>query len=373
MSIVIQEVTTRRELKQFVNFPYTLYRNHPCWIPPIRMDEITTLRNDKNPAFDYCEARYWLAKKEGRIVGRIAGILNHKYVETWGKKQIRFGWIDFEEDPEIARALLGTVEKWAKEKGMQAIHGPLGFTDLDYEGMLIEGFEEIGTMVTIYNYPYYPAFLEAEGYRKDIDWVEFEIEPAQEVPERLDRIADIALKRLHLRPLVTNKRKELLPYAPQIFSLLDEAYRELYGVVPLTERQVDYYTKMYFSFIKPDYVTVILNEADQVVAFGITMPSLAKALQKCRGRLFPFGFLHLIKAMRRNDRADLYLVGVKPELQGKGINAVMIREINKIYINHGIKKVESNPELETNKDVQGQWKFYERRQHKRRRCFIKEL
>ena len=373
MSIIIEEVTTQRELKQFVRFPYSLYRNHPCWIPPIRMDEIATLRKDKNPAFDYCEARYWLARKNGKIVGRIAGILNRRYIETWGKKQMRFGWMDFEEDPEIAKALLETVEAWAKEEGMDAVHGPLGFTDLDYEGLLVEGFDELGTMVTIYNYPYYPQFLESQGYEKEVDWVEFEIEPAKEVPERLDRIADIALKRLHLRSLVTKKRKELLPYAPKIFELLDEAYRELFGVVPLTKRQVEYYTKMYFGFIKPDYVTVILDESDNVVAFGITMPSLAKALQKCRGRLFPFGFIHLLNAMRKNDRADLYLVGVKPSLQGKGINAVMIREINKIYINHHIQKVESNPELETNKDVQGQWKFYNRRQHKRRRCYIKHL
>jgi len=239
--------------------------------------------------------------------------------------------------------------------------------------MLVEGFNELGTLATIYNYPYYPNHLEMNGYQKDVDWIEYEIKPTQEIPERIDRIAEVAMRRLHLNILEAKNKKQLLPYVPQIFDVLDEAYKDLYGVVPLTPKQVDYYTKMYFGFIKPDYVTVILDDAGKVAAFGITMPSLSLALQKCRGRLLPFGVFHLLRAMNKNDRADLYLVGIRPSLQGKGIIAVMIREINKIYANHNIKFVESNPELETNLDVQGQWKFYERRQHKRRRCFIKKL
>lgn len=373
MSIKIFEVTNKRQLKQFVDFPYKLYHKHPYWVPPIYLDEMTTLNKSKNPAFEHCEARYWLAKKDGKIVGRIAGILNHKFIDTWRKKQLRFGWIDFEDDPEISHALLAAVEQWAKEVHMDAVHGPLGFTDMDYEGMLIEGFDELGTLATIYNYPYYPRHLEALGYKKDIDWIEFEVVPSKEVPERLERIANVAMRRLHLHVLNAKHKKQLLPYVPQIFELIDDAYKHLYGVVPLTPRQVQYYTKMYFGFIKPDYVSVILDGTGKVAAFGITMPSLSKALQKCRGRLFPLGVFYLLNAMKKNDRADLYLVGVRPELQGKGINAVMIREINKIYIGHNIEKVETNPELETNKDVQGQWKFYSRRQHKRRRCFIKHL
>ncbi|MFC1569081.1 hypothetical protein ACFL4L_02495 [bacterium] len=373
MSIQIHEVKNSNDLKQFVNFPYKLYQKDPYWVPPILMDEMTNLRKDKNPAFEHCEARYWLAKKNGKVVGRIAGILNKTYIETWGKKNLRFGWIDFEDDPNISQALLATVEQWARELGMEAVHGPLGFTDLDDEGMLIEGFEELGTLATIYNYPYYPTHLEAIGYQKDIDWVEFEIQPTKETPERIERIANVAMRRLHLHVLETKHKKQLVPYIPQIFELIDEAYKDLYGVVPLTPNQVEYYTKMYFGFIKPDYVSVILDDQGKVAAFGITMPSLSIALQKCRGRLFPFGVFHLLNAMRKNDRADLYLVGVRPSLQGKGINAVMMREINKIYSKHNIKNVESNPELETNRDVQGQWKFYEHRQHKRRRCFIKKL
>ena len=373
MTIHIEEVGNQHQLKRFVNFPYGLYRNHAYWVPPIRMDEINTLRKDKNPAFENCEARYWIAKKGPRIVGRIAAILNHKYIETWKKRYMRFGWMDFEDDPEIAAVLLNQVEQWALAREMTAVHGPLGFTDMDYEGMLIEGFEELGTLATLYNYPYYPKHIEAAGYQKDIDWVEFEIETPDQIPDRLNRIADLAMRRLKLHVLGARKKKELIPYIPQIFALIDETYRDLYGVVPLNPKQVDYYTSMYFGFIKPEYVSVILDDNDRVAAFGITMPSLSRALQRCRGRLFPFGFIHLLNAMRQNDRADLYLVGVRPSLQGKGINAIMIREINLIYIKNRIKWVESNPELETNADVQGQWKFYERRQHKRRRCFIKEL
>ncbi|MBN2105116.1 GNAT family N-acetyltransferase [bacterium] len=373
MSIQVHEVHTLRQLKQFIDFPYQLYHKHPCWVPPIRMDEINTLRKDKNPAFEHCQARYWLAKRENKIVGRVAGIINQKYLDTWGKKYLRFGWIDFEDDLAISQSLMAVVEQWATELGMEAVHGPLGFTDLDYEGMLVEGFLELGTLAAIYNHPYYPNHLESLGYKKDIDWVEFEIRPPREIPERMDRIANVAMRRLHLHVLRARHKKQLLSYVPQIFEMIDEAYQHLYGVVPLTPTQVSYYTKMYFGFIKPDYVSIILDEHGKLAAFGITMPSLSKALQKCRGKLLPFGFIHLLKAMKKNDTADLYLVGVRPSLQGKGINAIMIREINKIYARHNIQKVESNPELETNRNVQGQWKYYEHRQHKRRRCYIKKL
>ena len=373
LTIHIEEVDSLRQLKRFVDFPYQLYRNHAFWVPPIRLDEINTLRKDKNPAFENCEARYWIAKKGRRIVGRIAAILNHKYIETWNNRYMRFGWLDFEDDPMISASLLNQVEQWALARGLTAVHGPLGFTDMDYEGMLIEGFEELGTLATLYNYPYYPDYIEAAGYQKDIDWIEFEIESPDQIPERLDRIADLAIRKLKLHVLRARKKKELVPYIPQIFDLIDETYSHLYGVVPLNPRQVAYYTSMYFGFIKPEYVSLILDDNDRVAAFGITMPSLSKALQRCKGRLFPFGFIHLLNAMHQTDRADLYLVGVRPSLQGKGINAIMIREINRIYIKNRIKWVESNPELETNTDVQGQWKFFDRRQHKRRRCFIKEL
>jgi len=365
MDVIIKEVTGRRDLKKFVSFPYKLYAGSKYWVPPLRFDEMNNLRKDKNPAFDFCEAKYWLAYKDGKIVGRIAGIINRRYIERWKNKYARFGWIDFIDDESVSKSLLDKVENWAKEKGMEAIQGPLGFTDLDYEGMLIEGFEELGTMATIYNYPYYHVHLEKFGYEKDVDWVEFE------VPEKIDRVANIALKRNNLRVLKVKKSKELLPYAKDMFNVLDIAYRDIFGFVPLTDKQVDLYIKQYFGFIRPDYICMVLDRNDRVVAFGITMPSLSKALQKSNGRLFPFGFIHLLKAMKKNDLIDLYLIGVLPEFQGKGVNAILFSELIKIFAHKNIAKAETNVELENNYKVQAQWKFFEKRQHKRRRCYIK--
>ncbi|MCK4690121.1 MAG: GNAT family N-acetyltransferase [Candidatus Marinimicrobia bacterium] len=373
MDIVIKEVENKLDLKRFISFPYKLYAGNKYWVPPLRFDEMNTLRRDKNPAFEFCEVKYWLAYKDGKIAGRTAGIINWRYVEKWKNRYARFGWIDFIDDEDVSKALIETVEKWAKEKGMEAVHGPLGFTDLDYEGMLIEGFEELGTMATIYNYSYYPKHLEKYGYTKNIDWVEFEIKVPQEVPEKIDRVANIALERNNLRVLKVKKSKELLPYTKDMFKVLDESYKDLYGVVPLSEKQVDLYIKQYFGFIRPDYISIVLDSNDRVAAFAITMPSLSKALQKSNGRLFPFGFIYLLKAMKKNNLIDLYLIGVRPEFQGKGVNGILIKELTKIFISKNIAKAETNVELENNIKVQAQWKLFEKRQHKRRRCYIKQL
>ncbi len=373
MNITIERVETKRDLKRFVEFPYLLYRKNPYWVPPLRFDEMNTLRRDKNPAFDFCEAEYWLAFNGKTVVGRIAGIINHTFVELWGHKYARFGWVDFINNAEVAAALLGVVEQWARGKGMQAVHGPLGFSDMDREGMLVEGFEEPGTLATIYNYPYYPEYLGRCGYRKDVDWVEYQLITPESVPEKVERIAKIALERYNLRILKIAKAKELLPYAHQIFDVLNASYRNLYGFVPLTEKQIDTYVKQYFGFVKPEFVPVVLDSNNTVVAFGITMPSLTAALQKAQGRLFPLGFLHLIRAMNHNDCADLYLTGVRPDYQDKGVNAILMHEINVLFAKRHIGRVETNPELETNTKVQAQWRFYQSRQHKRRRCYIKQL
>ncbi|HCK99268.1 MAG TPA: hypothetical protein DHW42_04080 [Candidatus Marinimicrobia bacterium] len=373
MDIAIKKVENRRDLKKFISFPYKLYAGNKYWVPPLRFDEMNTLRRDKNPAFEFCEVKYWLAYKDGKIAGRIAGIINWRYIEKWQNRYARFGWIDFIDDEDVSKALIETVEKWAKEKDMEAVHGPLGFTDLDYEGMLIEGFEELGTMATIYNYSYYPKHLEKYGYTKDIDWVEFEVKAPPEIHEKIDRIAAISLKKNNLRVLKVKKSKELLPYAKDMFKVLDETYKDLYGVVPLSEKQVDLYIKQYFGFIRPDYISIILDSNDKVAAFGITMPSLSKALQKAKGRLFPFGFVHLLKAMKNNRAIDLYLIGVRPDLQGKGVNSIIFNELHKIFIKNNVITAETNPELETNLKVQAQWKHFTHRQHKRRRCYIKHL
>jgi GNAT superfamily N-acetyltransferase len=373
MDVQIKEVATKQDLKSFINFPFTLYRGNPYWVPNLVSDDLNTLGKDKNPAFETCDARYWLAYRNGKIAGRVAAILNHPHVEKWDQKYMRFGWLDFVDDLAVSGALVRTVEDWAKEKGMAAVHGPLGFTDMDREGMLVEGFDELATMATYYNHPYYPAHLEKLGYIKDIDWVEYEISMPPKPDERIARMADIVQRRNKLHMAELKNKKELLSYAHELFALLEEEYKKLYGTVPLTKRQVDSYINQYFGFVTPDFVPIVMDENNKMVAFGIGLPSLSKALQKSNGRLFPFGFIQFLQALKKNDRADLYLVAVKSEYQGKGVNAMLMNSMYQTFMKLGVKKIETNPELETNHLVQGQWKYFETRQHKRRRVFIKHV
>ena len=373
MTVQIKEVQSLKDLRAFIQFPHTLYKDNPYWVPNLVMDDTNALRRDKNPAFDHCEARYWLAWQDGKIVGRIAAILNHAHLERWDERYVRFGWFDFVDDLAVSSALLQKVEDWAVEKGMTAVHGPLGFTDLDREGMLIEGFDELGTLATIYNYPYYPQHMERLGYVKDTDWVEYEIQMPDEVDEKIAKAANIVLKRNKLHLLEPRNKRHLLNYVDRLFDLLNEAYQDLYGVVALTPGQKKSYTKQYFDFIHPDFVPIVLDEHDNMVAFGIVMPSLSVALQRAKGRIFPFGFVHLLQAMRKFDRADLYLIAVKRSYQGKAVNAILMNRMLEVFKKYGVKSVESNPELEDNEQVQAQWKYFEKRNHKRRRCFIKHL
>ena len=373
MDIQIKEVTTKKDLNAFIQFPFTIYKNHPYWVPNLVSDDLNTLGKDKNPAFETCEARYWLAYREGKIVGRVAAILNHPHIERWGEKYMRFGWLDFIDDLEVSGALLKTVEDWAKEIGMVAVHGPLGFADMDREGMLVEGFNELATMATYYNHPYYPIHMEKLGYVKDIDWVEYEITMPDKPDEKIARMADIVQRRNKVHMLEIKKKNDLRNYAHELFDLLQEEYQKLYGFVPLTKRQVDSYINQYFGFVTPDFVPIVMDENNKMIAFGIGLPSLSKALQKSKGRLFPFGFIDFLRALQKNDRADLYLVAVKSEYQGKGINAMLMHAMTQTFLKLGVKKIETNPELETNHLVQGQWKFFETRQHKRRRVFIKRF
>lgn len=373
MNIRIQEVVGRKDLGKFVDFQYRLYQGNPYFVPPLRFDEMATLRDDKNPAYEYCNARLWLAYRGNEVVGRVAAILNRAYIDKWKNKYLRFGWLDFVDDPDVLLALMNEVELWAKELNLTAVHGPLGFTDLDHEGMLVEGFDKVGTLATIYNHPYYPVHLEKLGYKKDADWLEFRIKIPQAIPETVDRVAEIVLRRLQLTIVRAKKPKDILPYAKQIFELINVAYGNLYGVVPLTEKQITYYVKQYFSFVRADFITIVLDKEGKLAAFGITMPSLSSALQKAGGKLFPFGFIHLLQAIRKNTLADLYLVSVRPDLQGKGVNALLIRETNIAFHRYGIKEVESNPQLEVNDRILTMWEHYDHIQHKRRRCYIKHL
>ncbi|MCK4694173.1 MAG: hypothetical protein KAT74_00350, partial [Candidatus Cloacimonetes bacterium] len=361
MNVIIKEVKSKKELKKFISFPYKLYKGNKNWIPPLRNDEFNILYKTKNPAFDFCDVKLWLAYKNDKIVGRIAGIINHRYIEKWENKYARFGWIDFINDENVSKALINSVEKWAKENGMKAVHGPLGFTDLDPEGMLIEGFEELGTIATIYNYPYYSKHFEKYGYLKDIDWIEFEVKVPEKVPEKIERIANIVKKKYKLTVLKTISSKDLKPYTKEIFKVLNDAFEPLFGVVPLTEKQIEKYIEHYMGIIPHKFISLILDESGKIAAFGITMPSLSKAFQKAKGRLLPFGFLHILKALKKNDSVDLFLVAVRPDLQGKGVNALLFKEFILTYIDNKIEKAETNIELESNIKVQAQWKFFEHR------------
>lgn len=375
MSVIIKEVTDKRDLKKFVKFNIELYKDSPYHVPGLIEEEMMTLDKKKNPAFELCDAIYFLAYKDDRIVGRIAGMVNRKSNEVWNQKHARFGFVDFIDDDEVVNALFDAVEKWAKAQGMEHLHGPLGFTDLDHEGMLVEGFDQLGTMATIYNYPYYPNHMDRMGYTKDNDWHEFKIYIPDSVPDKHLRVGEIVKKKYGLKTLKFKKRKDIWPYAHKIFEALNFAFAPLYGFAPLTERQIDYYVNQYIPMVRLDMVTVIVHEeTDAVVGFGISLPNLSYALKKAKGHMFPFGFIPLLKALKSKPRIiDLYLMGVLPEYQNKGVNALIFNDLIPVYQSLGVEYAETNPELESNNAVQAQWDYFKREHHKTRRAFIKDL
>ena len=375
MSVEIKEVTSKKELKKFVKFNIELYKDNPYHIPGLIEEELVTLDKKKNPAFEVCDAVYFLAYRDGKIVGRIAGMINHPSNEVWNQKRARFGFVDFIDDQEVVDALFNAVQQWAKAQGMEEIHGPMGFTDMDHEGMLIEGFDQLGTMATIYNYPYYPVHMERMGFEKDQDWHEFKIYIPEGVPDKHLRIGEIVKKKYGLKVMKFKNAKEIMPYARDVFRTLNAAFSPLYGFAPLTEKQIDYYVKMYIPMLRFDLVTLIIKEEDNsVVGFGISLPSLSRAMQKAKGHMFPFGWIYLLKALKSKPKViDLYLTGVLPEYQSKGVNALLFNDLIPEYIKVGAVYAESNPELETNSAVQAQWDYFEREHHKTRRAFIKQL
>ena len=373
MDVRIKEVHTKEAIKKFVDFPHHLYAGNAFWVPSLRSDEMNTFDQEKNPAFVFCEARCWLAYAGKQVIGRIAGIINRRHKEKWGQPYMRFGWFDGIDDSTVTLALLEKVESWAREQSLTAVHGPMGFTNLDHAGMLVEGFEELATQAAGYNYAYYSDHMAQAGYAKDVDYLEYEIPMPDVMDPKIAKLAKLVLKHNSLRLLEIEDKKHLLPYAHELFDMLGAEYKHLYGVVPLSEKQVDAYINQYIGFIPPEFVPVIVDAGGRMVAFGVTMPSLSKALQRSKGRSFPFGAFHLMRALKKNDRADLLLVAVAKEYQGKGVNAVLINRMFEVFRDFGIKKIESNPELESNIAVQAQWKHFQRRQHKRRRIFIKHL
>lgn len=379
-SVQIKRVETKKDLKAFIECHYDLYEGNQYDAPNLYSDELNTLSKDKNAAFDFCEAEYFLALKEGKVVGRVAAIINNKANEKWDKKDVRFGWIDFIDDIEVSKALLKAVEDYGREKGMTSVVGPLGFTDMDPEGMLTWGFDQLGTMATIYNYDYYPKHMEKlGGWEKDNDYVEYRLDVPETAPEKYTKIAEMVEKRynLHARKLT---KKEIFEggYGKKLFDLINVTYSHLYGFSELSERQIGQYVKMYFPLADLDLITVVEdgNKDNQLVGLAITIPSLTRALQKChRGRLFPFGWWHLLRAIKfhKTEVVDLLLIGVLPEYRSKGANSLVFADLIPRYVKYGFKWGETHVEMETNESVQSQWGPLDPTMHKKRRCYRKAI
>lgn len=376
MAVKIVKVETKDQLKKFVNFGYELYKDCPYYVPELYEDALNTLRKDRNAAFEFCDADYFFAVRGRWIVGRIAVIINNKANEKWNRKCARFGWVDFIDDDEVVDFLFYAAEKWARERGMTEIIGPMGFTDLDREGMLIEGFDRMGTMSTIYNHPYYPRQMKRMGYLKDVDWVEYLLKIPSGKWEKAERISAIVTRKFGLRTVRCSSRRELAKrYGTSLFELVNECYAPLYGYSPLSKKQIDQFIKMYLPVIDLRLVSLVVDKDDSLVALGVSIYSLADALRKAKGRLLPFGWWHMIKALfiKHPSRLDFLLVAVKPEYQSKGAFALIFKDLLDNFQKLNIVDVESNPELETNVKVQSLWDDFEKEQHKRRRAFKKEL
>lgn len=376
MPVTIVKIENNKQLKKFVAFPNELYKDSPYYVPELFEDAMNTLRKDRNAAFEFCEADYFLAYKDGRIAGRIAVILNKVSNEKWGQKAARFGWIDFIDDNEVVDALFAAAEQWARERGLTELQGPLGFTDFDREGMLIEGFDRLGTMATMYNYPYYPEHMARMGYVKDAEWVEYLLKVPDKRWEKAERISAIVERKYGLRLEHCKSRSQLVKrYGSKLFELVNECYAPLYGYTPLTEKQIEQFIKMYIPVIDLRLISLVVDADDNLIALGVSIYSLAEALRKAKGKLFPFGWWHLLKALfiKHPTRLDFLLVAVKPEYQSKGVFAMIFNDLLGNYLQMNLVDVESNPELETNTKMQSQWNDFEKELHKRRRAYKKEL
>ena len=376
MSVEIKEVQSRRELREFVNFPEKLYRHNPYYVPPLEFDQMDTLDQKKGAAQEFCDSKLYLAYKDGKLAGRVAAIVNRLANKQWNHKEVRFGWYDFIDDREVSKALMDKVEEFGRKYGMESVVGPLGFTDFDPEGLLIEGFDRLSTMALIYNYPYYVDHIEEMGFQKDADWIEYKIEVPKALPERVARMANIIEQRanVHVTPLTRKLIKEK-DYAHKIFKIINECYKNLYNFTVLPEKMADKYIGFYLKVLDLNYVSLVENDKDEIVAFGITMPSIVRALQRSRGKLFPFGWWYLAKSLffKREDGVEMLLVGVNPEYRNSGVNTLVQLDMFKKYTDAGVKWAETNAILETNIKNQGQFKEFDRECKKRRRSYIKPL
>ncbi len=375
MSVVIKEVKTKKDLKKWADFPNKLYKNVDAYVPFILSDEMNTFTKEKNTGYEFCETKLFLAYTGNKIVGRIAGLINHAYNKKWNQNAIRFTRFDFIDNYDVSKALFDAVVDWGKYNNKTSIMGPIGFTDLDHEGMLVEGFDELNMSITFYNHPYYINHMEKLGLTKDIDWVEYLLTVPKVIDERFIKISEHIQKRNGYQLVTYNDVKVLKNDAFEAFEVIDEAFAKLYGTVPLTKKVVEEAIINNIGMMNLKYICSVKDKEGAIVGFAVLVPSIAKALKKSNGRLFPFGAFRMLKALKgnKNDTLEMYFIAVKPEHQMKGLTSIIISYMLKTFIENGIKYCETGPELETNVEVQSMWKSFETRQHKRRRCWRKEI
>ncbi|MBP5710894.1 MAG: GNAT family N-acetyltransferase [Bacteroidales bacterium] len=374
MKIVVKEVATKRELRQFVTFPNKLYKNNPYYVPQLVQAEIDTLTPEKNHAFDVCEGKYWLAYSDGKIAGRIAGIINHDYNQRNGAVYVRFGWLDFVDNKEVAEALVATVEAWAKTKNARYVCGPVGFLEFDVSGVLVEGFDQLPTAYGKYNAPYYATYIEGLGYKKEVDWVEYQIKIPDKFPENVIEMSEKIAVRYNVKLLQFDNKKELVnKYCDKIFKLMNRQYERVHGYTQLSQGQIDDLKKQFIPLLNLKFVTIVIDKDDEVIGFAICLPSLSKALQKANGSMYPFGFMHILGALRKNDTIDSLLVAVATEYQNKGITAMMFSRLWQQMHDNGFTTIESTRQWEDNLQVRNLWNRFEYKLHKRARSYIKEL
>ena len=373
--IVIKEAKTKAEYLAFVKFPYSLYKENPNWVPPLINDEIETIDPDLNPVYQNANASFFLAYQGEKIVGRIAAIVNWIEIKEIKKSKVRFGWFDVIDNINVTKSLIDCVIKFGKDHNLESVEGPLGFSNLDKAGLLIKGYEEQNTMITLYNHPYYSEHLEKLGFNEAAKWVEYEIkiDDFESSPEKVKRFSKLIMERYNLTLLNFKNRKAIIPYVDQMFELLDKTYNKLQSYVPIQDYQIENYKKRFLKFINPDFIKCIIDQQGKLICFSITMPSFTEALKKVNGKLTLFNSIHILKAMYFNKRASFYLIGVRPDYQNKGITAIIFNEMQKLFNKQNINIVETNPELEENTAIQKLWKNYEHRLHKRRATFSKKI
>lgn len=371
MSLIIKPCITTADFKAFVQLPFDLYKGNKYWVPPLKSDEINSLKAATNPAFANCDAQFWIAKEGNKVVGRVAAIINKLHNEATNESMCRVSRIEFVDDKNVSALLLKTVEVWAKEKGMKGVHGPLGFTNLDHQAVMIEGFNHLPSIASEYHLDYYQSHFEAAGYVKEMDWLEFRLTLEKEIPEKVLKLNDMIQRRYSLKVIHFTNQAEMKVYAQKIFDLLNIAFGELFGFVKMDDNLKDFYIKKYFSFLNPEFVKVVEDKDGNVIGFIISLPSLSEAMQKANGKLFPFGWWHLSQALKKPKVVDLLLTAIHPDWQAQGVSALLITELQKVMQKHGVEYVETTGMLENNEKAINHWKNYNHIQHKRKRCFIK--